>query len=125
MAVPCAPWHHDLREYLTWARQAQFRVVYHPNNNWAVGVSLENPQQFAPGSVVYPSSFFTSQFDNGSGSTSAASSATNTAVPNLHPDIIVKAAYDGEPGGHASPVPRLPPRPPRSVAEPLRPQVLA
>jgi hypothetical protein len=86
---------------LIWARQPQFRVVYHPNNNWAVGVSLENPQQFAPGSVVYPSSFFTSQFDNGSGSTSAASSATNTAVPNLHPDIIVKAAYDAEPGGHA------------------------
>jgi len=86
---------------LTWARQPQFRVVYHPTSNWAVGVSLENPQQFVPGSVVFPSTFFTSQFDNGSGSTSAPSSATNTAVPNLHPDIIVKTALDAHPAGHA------------------------
>lgn len=86
---------------LIWARQAQFRVVYHPSANWAVGLSLENPQQFAPGSVVYPSPFFTTQFDNGSGATNATSSSTNTAVPNLHPDIIVKGAYDARPAGHA------------------------
>src|SRR6266851_3363035 len=86
---------------LTWARQAQVRVVYHPTSNWAVGVSLENPQQFAPGSVVFPPTFFGTQFDNGSGSTSAASSATNTAVPNLHPDIIVKTAFDAHPAGRS------------------------
>jgi len=86
---------------LTWARQAQVRAVYHPTSNWAVGLSAENPQQFAPGSVVYPSNFFSTQFDNGSGSTSAASSATNTAVPNLHPDIIVKTAFDANPSGHS------------------------
>ena len=85
----------------TWARQAQVRVVYHPTSNWAIGLSLENPQQFVPGSVVFPSTFFSSQFDNGSGSTLAASSATNTAVPNLHPDIIVKAAFDAHPAGHS------------------------
>jgi hypothetical protein len=86
---------------LTWARQAQFRVVYHPTNWWAFGVSLENPQQFAPGSVVFPNSTFTNQFDNGSGSTSAASSGTNTAAPNLHPDVIVKTAFDWKLGGKA------------------------
>jgi hypothetical protein len=86
---------------LTWARQAQVRVVYHPTSNWALGLSLENPQQYAPGSVVYPSTFFGTQFDNGSGSTSAASSATNTAVPNLHPDIIVKTAFDAHPAGRS------------------------
>ena len=86
---------------LTWARQAQVRVVYHPTTNWAIGLSLENPQQFVPGSVVFPSTFFSTQFDNGSGSTSAASSATNTAVPNLHPDIIVKSAFDAHPAGHS------------------------
>ena len=86
---------------LTWARQAQVRLVYHPTSNWAVGLSLENPQQYAPGSVVYPSTFFSTQFDNGSGSTSAASSATNTAVPNLHPDIIVKTAFDAHPAGRS------------------------
>ena len=86
---------------LTWARQPQVRVVYHPTSHWAVGLSLENPQQFAPGSVVFPSAFFSTQFDNGSGSTSAASSATNTAVPNLHPDIIVKTAFDAHPAGRS------------------------
>jgi hypothetical protein len=86
---------------LTWARQPLVRVVYHPTSNWALGVSLENPQQFAPSSVVFPSPFFTSQFDNGSGSTSAASSATNTAVPDRYPDIIAKVAFDARPAGRA------------------------
>jgi hypothetical protein len=86
---------------LIWARQAQLRVVYHPSENWAIAASLENPQQLAPASVVFPSTFFTPQFDNGSGVTNATSSSTNTAVPNLHPDIIVKTAYDAHPAGHA------------------------
>jgi len=86
---------------LTWLRQPQFRVTYHPTSNWAIAVSLENPQQFVPGSVVFPSPFFTPQFDNGSGSTSAASSATNTAVPNLHPDIVVKTAVDSPLAGRS------------------------
>jgi hypothetical protein len=81
---------------LTWARQAQFRITYHPTNKWAIGVSLENPQQFAPASVVFPSTTYLTQFDNGSGSTNTLSATTNTAVPNLHPDVIVKASYDTE-----------------------------
>jgi hypothetical protein len=81
---------------LIWARQAQFRVTYHPTSKWAVAVSAENPQQFAPASVVFPSTTFLTQFDNGSSATNAASATTNTAVPNLHPDIIVKAAYDSK-----------------------------
>jgi hypothetical protein len=85
---------------LIWARQAQLRIVYHPNEQLAFGASLENPQQFAPASVVFPAASFTTQFDNGSSSTSAASAASNPAVPNLFPDVIVKGAYDGHPGGH-------------------------
>jgi hypothetical protein len=81
---------------LIWARQAQFRVTYHPTQKLAVGVSVENPQQFAPASVVFPSTTFLTQFDNGSSATNAASASTNTAVPNLHPDVIVKVAYDSE-----------------------------
>jgi hypothetical protein len=84
---------------LTWARQAQFRFIYHPTQNWALGVSVENPQQFAPGSVVFPSASFASQFENGSGSTSSSSSGTNPATPNLHPDIILKTAFDGQVAG--------------------------
>ena len=81
---------------LTWARQAQFRVTYHPTHKLAVGLSLENPQQFAPASVVFPSTAFVTQFDNGSSATNAASATINTEVPNLHPDVIVKVAYDWE-----------------------------
>jgi hypothetical protein len=81
---------------LIWARQAQFRVVYHPTNKFAVGVSAENPQQLAPASVVFPSPTFLTQFDNGSSATNTPSGSTNTAVPNLHPDIIIKVAYDSE-----------------------------
>jgi hypothetical protein len=86
---------------LIWARQEQFRVIYHPTSYWSLAVSLEDPQQFVPASVTFPSAYFTGQFDNGSGSTSAASAATNTAVPNLHPDVIVKTAFDWKPGGRA------------------------
>jgi hypothetical protein len=85
---------------LIWARQPQFRITYHASKMWTVGASLENPEQFAPASVVFPSATFTSQFDNGSSSTSAASSATNTAVPNLFPDLVVKGALDFSPKGH-------------------------
>jgi hypothetical protein len=83
---------------LTWSRQTAFRIAYHPTSSWAVGVSLENPQQFVPGSVVFPNATFASQFENGSGSTSAASSGTNPAVPNLHPDVVVKSAWDAKVG---------------------------
>lgn len=86
---------------LTWARQTAFRVIYHASENLAFGVSLENPQQLVPSSVVFPSSSFTSQFDNGSGSTSSSSSGTNPATPNLHPDIILKLAFDGHIGTRA------------------------
>jgi hypothetical protein len=86
---------------LIWARQPQFRAVYHPTSFWAIGASLENPQQFTPASVVFPSDYFSVQFDNGSASTSAASSATNTAVPNIHPDFIVKTAFDWRPWQHS------------------------
>ncbi len=83
---------------LTWARQTAFRIAYHPTSFWTIGVSLENPQQFVPGSVTFPSSSFASQFDNGSGSTSATSAGTNPKVPNLHPDVIVKSAWDAKVG---------------------------
>jgi hypothetical protein len=83
---------------LIYSRQPEIRVVYHPTNHWALGVALENPQQFVPSSVVFPTdgstNFFSTQFDNGSSSTSAASSAVNPTVPNLHPDIEARAAYD-------------------------------
>jgi hypothetical protein len=88
---------------LTFLRQAGFRVVYHATDWWTIGASLENPQQYVPSSVVFPgaSGFFASQFDNGSGATNAGSATTNPAIPNLHPDVIMKTAFDRRLGGHA------------------------
>lgn len=78
-----------------WARQAQFRLTYHPSEKWAVGVSVENPQQYvAAGEVIYPfayNSALTSQFD----------AANNSATPNLHPDVVVKFAHDRKVGAHS------------------------
>src|ERR1700674_5749050 len=39
---------------LTWARQAGVRFILHPNNNVAIGLALENPEQTLPSSVVVP-----------------------------------------------------------------------
>ena len=69
-------------------RAAQFRLVYHPNEKWAFGVAVENPQQYVgAGEVIYPFQFNAAlgpQFD----------AANNTATPNVAPDFISKVAYD-------------------------------
>jgi len=72
------------------SRAAQFRVAYHPNEHWAMGVAMENPDQFVgAAAVTFPAAFaggasnLNGQFDNG-----------NAGVPNLGPDIIPKIAYD-------------------------------
>lgn len=78
---------------LVWGRIPQFRVVYHPNESAAFGVSLENPEQYIGGSagggvVTLPTAYAApdaSQLNGGN---------TGLAVPNLHPDVIVKAAFD-------------------------------
>lgn len=88
---------------LVYTRQPSIRVVYHAAPWWSFGVALENPQQFVPSSVVFPTdgatNFFSTQFDNGSSSTSAASAATNPTVPNVHPDIEARTAFDWRLGG--------------------------
>ncbi len=93
---------------LTWARQTGIRVILHPTNNWAIGVSAENPQQLLPSTVVFPSTVpaaaqlngYGGQFDSISGNTSSATGVNNTSIPNLAPDLIVKTAFDADPGGH-------------------------
>ena len=73
---------------LTWTRAPQVRFVYHPNDNWALGVAMENPQQFVGvGETIFPFAFnaqLGTQFD----------AANNPGTPNLHPDIIPKIAFD-------------------------------
>jgi hypothetical protein len=96
---------------LTWTRQTGIRFLLHPTNNWTVGVAFENPQQTLPGSVVLPgissagklispAAAYGGQFDSNSGNTSSATAANNPNTPNLHPDIILKTAFDAKPAGH-------------------------
>jgi len=88
---------------LVFGRQPELRLTYHATDWWTLAVALANPQQFVPSSVVFPTdgatNFFSTQFDNGSSSTNAASAAVNPTVPNLHPDIIAKTAFDWRLGG--------------------------
>jgi hypothetical protein len=83
---------------LVFDRQPGIRFTYHLTDQWQFAVAAENPECFVPSSVVFPTdgatNFFSTQCDNGSSSTSAASAATNTSSPNLHPDIIAKTAFD-------------------------------
>jgi hypothetical protein len=69
---------------LTWARQAQFRVIYHATDTLAAGLSVEDSQQFV-GSATLPSEFPVTEVETGSG---------NPATPNVLPDLIAKVAYD-------------------------------
>ncbi|HWB84269.1 MAG TPA: hypothetical protein VG675_09030 [Bryobacteraceae bacterium] len=78
---------------LLWSRDSQFRVVYHPSDTVAMGISLENPEQYIGGSggagpVVLPTSLqatYANELNNG---------GTTLNVPNLHPDIAAKVAFD-------------------------------
>lgn len=77
---------------LTWTRAAQFRAIYHPNEEWAFGIALENPEQYIGSSVVLPAalaSSYSGQLNNGN----------LTSTPNLHPDIIPKITFDKDLGG--------------------------
>ena len=87
---------------LTWARQPAFRVIAHPTNNWAIGVSFENPEQTLPSSVTLPAGTANevSDFDSNSSNTSSSSAVNNPNTPNLAPDIIAKTAFDFGPSGH-------------------------
>ena len=84
---------------LIWARQPQFRFIAHPTEDFAIGLSLENPQQYIGGgsgasTVVLPTTIGANvgtEFNNNANSNS-------TNVPNWIPDIIVKAAYDAHAG---------------------------
>ena len=84
---------------LTWARQPQFRVIFHANRAITAAVSLEAAEQYGGGSggagaITLPAglaSSYNSQINLGD-------SAFTT--PNLHPDVIAKLAFDPTVGGH-------------------------
>jgi len=85
---------------LTWTRAPQFRVVYHASDVVHLGFALEQAEQYAGGSsgggsVVLPSAlstaFTNNQLDLG---------ASSFTVPNLHPDVQAKLAFDPKVNGN-------------------------
>ncbi len=87
---------------LTWSRQPGARVLYHANKAVTVGFSAENPDQYIGGSggtspVTLPAGALGSiggvQVDN--------TSSGVLSTPNLHPDFILKAAFDPNAKFHA------------------------
>ena len=72
-----------------YTRAAEFRVAYHPNEHWAMGVGIENPNQYIGNYVALPARFTAigTQFDNG---------AQVRQPRMLIPDILSKITYDRE-----------------------------
>ena len=95
---------------LTWERTAQFRLIFHPSNTVAFGVSIENPQQYTGSAVTFPTAatpilFTATQVNTGTSlnSTALGSSPTATnslATPDVHPDVIAKIAFDPKVTNH-------------------------
>lgn len=69
-----------------YTRAAEFRVGYHVNDHWAIGVGIENSNQYIGTYVALPTGFSSlgSQFDNNA----------NAGAANLMPDILAKTTYD-------------------------------
>ncbi|HXR97657.1 MAG TPA: hypothetical protein VN709_07420 [Terriglobales bacterium] len=81
---------------LTWARQPQFRLMYHASDHLVAGVSVENAEPYIGGSsgaptVVLPGTVYASQVNSG---------ASNFSAPGFTPDVIGKVAFDTATGGH-------------------------
>ena len=78
---------------LTWARTPQVRVVYHPKESIALGVSFESANAYAGGSSgsgasTLPSALapnYFGQIDTGGG---------GLGVPNANADLLAKIAFD-------------------------------
>lgn len=77
---------------LVWLRTPGFRVVYHADDRWTLGLALEDPEQFTGGLVTFPAGFNAAQVDDSGG---------NAKTPNAAPDVIAKIAYDKNLSGHA------------------------
>ena len=71
---------------VAYTRAAELRAAYHVNEHWAIGLGIEDANQFIGTYVALPAQFTAigSQFDNNS----------NAGAANLMPDILAKTTYD-------------------------------
>jgi hypothetical protein len=78
---------------LVWGRIPEFRMTYHPTDKVTMALAFSNAEQYIGGSggagtIVFPTNLATpyaGQLNDGT---------TTLGVPNLHPDIIAKIAFD-------------------------------
>ena len=75
-------------------RSPDIRLIVHPTSKVTAGISLSNAEQYIGGSggggtPTLPAALATSNFFN-----EVNNGNTNTSVPNLHPDIIAKIAFE-------------------------------
>jgi hypothetical protein len=80
---------------LVWERTPQFRFLYHASKAAAFGISLENADQYfggsnGAGSPTLPNLAANTTFTT----TSNLDTTANAQIPNVFPDLIVKAAFD-------------------------------
>lgn len=81
---------------LVWTRAPALRVVYHASKVASFGFSIENPEQQVGNTVVFPAalaSTLNTQYNIGT---------NELRVPNLAPDFVFKASFDGKLGGRAA-----------------------
>jgi hypothetical protein len=83
---------------LVWGRIPDIRFIFHASDKVTAGIALGNPEQYIGGSggggtPTLPSALAASNFNN-----FVNNGNTNTSVPNVHPDIIAKIAF--EPSSH-------------------------
>jgi hypothetical protein len=84
---------------LIFTRQSGFRFLYHPTGKVVFGFALENPDQYIGGSgggglTVLPAAYASLA------GTQLNDQTANYGVPNLHPDIVGKIAFDPSPKFH-------------------------
>ena len=80
---------------LVWERTPQFRFIYHASKAAAFGISLENADQYfggsnGAGSPILPNLAAGTTFATASNLDTTA----NAQIPNVFPDVVVKAAFD-------------------------------
>jgi hypothetical protein len=84
---------------LTWTRQPGVRFLYHPSDKLTMGVSFENPDQYMGGSAGGSSTVLPAAL-TGLAGTQLDNQTNVQTIPNLHPDIIAKIAFDPSAKAH-------------------------
>jgi hypothetical protein len=85
---------------LTWGRIPGIRFLYHPSEKVTMGISLENSSQYFGGSGGGGVSTLPAALPTLLATELDANVVNGVTVPNVHPDIIGKIAFDLSPRVH-------------------------